>query len=85
MTSPIKGTVVDLETVSDKTFASGQVGQGFAIKPLDGKVYAPFDATVKRVFPTKHAIGLVTKDGVAVLIHIALERLICMVPDSFLM
>ena len=70
MTSPIMGTVVDLETVSDKTFASGQVGQGFAIKPLDGKVYAPFDATVKRVFPTKHAIGLVTKDGVAVLIHI---------------
>ncbi|WP_404975637.1 glycoside-pentoside-hexuronide (GPH):cation symporter [Weissella paramesenteroides] len=70
MMSPIMGTVVDLKTVSDKTFAGGQVGQGFAIKPLDGKVYAPFDATVKRVFPTKHAIGLVTKDGVAILIHI---------------
>ena len=62
MTSPIKGTVVDLETVSDKTFASGQVGQGFAIKPLMEKSM-PFDAMVKRVFPTKHAIGLVTKKG----------------------
>lgn len=68
--SPIAGKLVDLKHVSDPAFASGSLGQGFAIKPSDGKVYAPFDATVKELFSTRHAIGLVTDSGLAILIHI---------------
>ncbi|MFB9768733.1 glycoside-pentoside-hexuronide (GPH):cation symporter [Lactiplantibacillus modestisalitolerans] len=73
VSSPINGTVVDLASVSDATFASGQVGQGFAIKPTDGKVLAPFDAQISRVFETRHAIGMVTADGVALLIHVGFD------------
>ncbi|MFL2018983.1 glycoside-pentoside-hexuronide (GPH):cation symporter [Weissella hellenica] len=70
LTTPVDGQIKQLASVSDQTFASGQVGKGFAVVPTDGKVYAPFDATVKQVFPTRHAVGLVSADGVALLIHI---------------
>ncbi len=49
------------------------IGTGFAIKPSDGKVYAPFDGTVRQMFNTRHAIGLVDENGVAVLIHIGFD------------
>ncbi|MDO4856185.1 MAG: glycoside-pentoside-hexuronide (GPH):cation symporter [Limosilactobacillus gorillae] len=68
--SPISGTLVKLADVSDETFASGQVGQGFAVKPSDGRVLAPFDGTIRKVFPTRHAIGIESDDGLMVLIHI---------------
>ncbi|WP_283679534.1 glycoside-pentoside-hexuronide (GPH):cation symporter [Lentilactobacillus sp. Marseille-Q4993] len=71
--APIDGTLVDLSSVSDERFASGQMGKGFAIKPTDGKVYAPFDATVAAMFPTRHAIGLKSDDGVQTLIHIGIN------------
>lgn len=70
LTTPISGEVMALSDVSDPVFASGQVGQGFAIRPNDGKVLAPFDATVKRMFSTQHAIGLIGDNGVSLLIHI---------------
>ena len=47
-------------------------GQGFAVKPSDGRVRAPFDATVKQVFTTRHAVGLVDDNGIALLIHIGI-------------
>ncbi len=48
------------------------MGQGIAIKPSDGRIYAPFDGDVKVTFPTRHAIGLVAENGVATLIHIGI-------------
>lgn len=70
--TPISGELMNLNQVNDKTFSSGSVGQGFAIKPSDGKVLAPFDATVRQVFTTRHAVGLVGDNGVVLLIHIGL-------------
>lgn len=70
--SPISGELLPLAKVSDKTFASGQAGNGFAIKPNDGKVLAPFDATISQVFTTRHAVGIVGDNGVAMLIHIGI-------------
>lgn len=70
--SPIAGTLLKLNEVNDPTFASGAVGKGFAIKPSDGRVYAPFDATIRQVFTTRHAVGLVGDNGVVLLIHIGI-------------
>ncbi len=70
--TPISGKLMNLSEVNDQTFSSGSVGQGFAIKPSDGKVLAPFDATVRQVFTTRHAVGLVGDNGVVLLIHIGL-------------
>ena len=61
-----------LNDVHDDVFSKGQAGQGFAIKPTDGRVLAPFDATVKQIFTTRHAVGLVTDDGIALLIHVGI-------------
>lgn len=71
--SPIKGTVMKLEQVKDDAFASGILGKGAAILPEDGNVYAPVDGEVSVLFPTLHAIGLKSEDGVEVLIHIGLD------------
>ncbi|MTV82344.1 glycoside-pentoside-hexuronide (GPH):cation symporter [Secundilactobacillus folii] len=70
--APIDGEIVALDSVSDENFATGKMGSGFAIKPTDGKIYAPFDGTVKVTFPTRHAIGLVSDQGVGTLIHIGI-------------
>ena len=71
--SPIKGKVLKLETIQDAAFASGILGKGAAILPEEGKVYAPADGVVVTLFPTLHAIGLETDDGVQLLIHIGLD------------
>lgn len=70
--SPIQGEFIDLNKVNDKTFASGQMGQGFALKPTDGAVIAPFSGKVVQLFPTRHAVGIQNDDGVSVLIHIGI-------------
>ena len=71
--APVAGTVVDLKNVSDPAFANGSMGHGFAIKPSDGKVYAPFSGTIRATFSTRHAVGLVSDSGVALLIHIGID------------
>ncbi|MBM3715169.1 MAG: PTS beta-glucoside transporter subunit IIBCA [Actinobacteria bacterium] len=71
--SPVDGTVVPLSEVPDAAFADGSLGQGVAIRPTSGAVYAPFDATVVAAFPTGHAIGLRGVDGVELLIHVGLD------------
>ncbi|EHN58285.1 glycoside-pentoside-hexuronide (GPH):cation symporter [Oenococcus kitaharae] len=68
--APISGELVPLKDVSDPTFASGSMGEGFAIKPNDGRVYAPFDGIIRTTFSTRHAVGMVSDDGIASLIHI---------------
>lgn len=71
--APITGKVVPLSEVPDQVFSGKMMGDGFAIQPSKGEVYAPFDDTVNMIFPTKHALGLESKDGVELLIHFGLE------------
>lgn len=71
--SPIKGEVLNLSDIEDAAFSSGVLGQGVAIIPSDGKVVAPVDGVVTTLFPSLHAIGILSDEGVEVLIHIGLN------------
>ncbi len=71
--SPMKGNVIPLSQVKDATFAGEILGKGCAIIPEEGKLYAPFDGTVSLIMDTGHAIGLVSLDGMEVLIHIGMD------------
>ncbi|MGL5347636.1 MAG: beta-glucoside-specific PTS transporter subunit IIABC [Peptostreptococcaceae bacterium] len=71
--SPIKGEVVNLSEIEDAAFASGVLGQGVAIIPTDGKVVSPVNGEVATLFPSLHAIGILSDDGVEILIHIGLN------------
>ena len=71
--SPVKGRLLPLSQVKDEAFSSGAMGPGFAVEPSDGKVYAPFDGTVAMLFPTKHAVGLVSSTGAELIIHVGID------------
>lgn len=71
--APLTGQVVALNDVKDPVFASGAMGQGVAIKPSQGEVYAPADAEVTIAFATGHAYGLKTASGAEVLIHVGID------------
>ena len=73
LVTPIVGDVVALADVNDPVFSSGAMGQGIAVKPSQGVVYAPADAEVSLAFPTGHAFGLKTTDGAEVLIHVGID------------
>ena len=71
--SPLTGNLVKMENVPDQVFSSGALGQGMAVEPTEGKAFAPADAEVTTMFPTGHAIGLLTKKGTEILIHIGMD------------
>ena len=71
--APMAGKAVPITEVPDPTFAEGMLGNGIAIIPADGKVYAPCDATVDMMFTTGHAVSLVADFGAEILIHVGLE------------
>ena len=71
--APMAGKAVPVTEVPDPTFAEGMLGNGIAIEPVEGKVYAPCDATVDMMFTTGHAVSLVADCGAEILIHVGLE------------
>lgn len=71
--SPLKGEVKDLSTVEDEAFATGVLGQGVAIMPSEGKLYAPFDGEITAFFPTGHAVGMLSEDGIEILMHVGMD------------
>ena len=71
--APLAGEAVAISEVPDPTFSSGAMGNGFAIKPTDGKVCSPVNGTVDMMFDTGHAVTLVSDNGIEILIHVGLE------------
>lgn len=71
--SPIQGKLYPLSKAKDEAFASESLGKGALIQPSNEKVYAPFDGTIVTLFPTKHAIGIVSDDGIEMLIHFGID------------
>ncbi|HGZ3420482.1 TPA: glucose-specific PTS transporter subunit IIBC [Staphylococcus aureus] len=71
--APLTGEITPLSEVPDQVFSEKMMGDGIAIKPSQGEVRAPFNGKVQMIFPTKHAIGLVSDSGLELLIHIGLD------------
>ena len=71
--SPLNGQLVAISEVKDPVFSQKMMGDGFAIVPSSNDVVSPVDATIEVLFPTGHAIGLKTNDGVEILIHLGID------------
>ena len=71
--APIDGTMLPLEQLPDETFATAILGPGCGIEPTGDTVYAPFDGTVTTVAQTLHAVGMMSDDGIEVLIHVGMD------------
>lgn len=67
------GTILPLEQVADAVFSTKMMGDGYAINPTDGQIYAPVAGTISSIFPTKHALGITTDEGVELLLHLGLD------------
>jgi len=70
--SPLIGTVKELIKVEDPVFSSKMMGEGVAIEPSVGILYSPVSGVVAHVFPTKHAVGIITDEGIEILLHIGI-------------
>lgn len=73
LNSPLKGAVKALAEVKDEAFSKGALGEGIAIEPTEGKVVSPVDGVITTLFPTGHAIGITSDNGVEILIHIGMD------------
>ena len=80
--SPVNGRLIALADVPDKVFASGALGAGVGIVPSDGHFVAPIAGTVVTVFPTGHAYGIKSDDGIDLLVHIGIDT-VAMKGDGF--
>ncbi len=70
---PVNGEVIDIKDIPDPVFADKMMGDGFGIKPSSNEILSPVDGEVVSIFPTNHAIGLKTKEGIEVLIHVGID------------
>lgn len=73
LSAHMNGRVVPLSEVQDEAFASGALGDGVAIEPSEGKLFAPADGVIETVFDTKHAVGMTTDEGTELLLHIGID------------
>lgn len=73
LSSPVDGKLIKLAQVPDEVFSQGLMGQGFAIEPTADMIYAPVAGKITNIFPTKHAIGIKTKQGPELLLHLGLD------------
>lgn len=73
LVSPLSGKLISLSDVNDEVFSQGILGDGFAIIPNSGQLYAPADCQIFDIFDTKHAISLVCDNGAELLIHIGID------------
>lgn len=71
--APVAGTVTGLSEVQDEAFSSGVMGEGIAIEPAEGRVYAPCDGEISVFFPTGHALGITAETGAEILIHVGMD------------
>lgn len=71
--SVARGNLINIEDVGDQTFAQKLIGDGYAVEPVDGHILSPVDGKITTVFPTKHAIGIETKGGLKVLVHMGIN------------
>lgn len=71
--APLSGKVVKLSDIQDEAFSSGAMGEGIAIEPSEGKVYAPCDGEISAFFPTGHAVGITARTGAEILIHVGMD------------
>ncbi|MBO0462497.1 PTS glucose transporter subunit IIA [Enterococcus sp. DIV1298c] len=67
------GTVQPIEQASDPVFAQKMMGEGYFVEPINGQIYAPTSGVISSIFPTKHAIGLTTSDGLEILVHMGIN------------
>jgi PTS system beta-glucosides-specific IIC component len=73
VSSPLTGTVLPLDEVKDEAFATGALGNGVAVVPTEGKLVAPVSGTVSALFPSKHAVGIISDHGAELLIHVGMD------------
>ena len=71
--TPVKGKVIDLKDVPDQVFSEKMLGDGMALEPEGDRINSPFEGEVVTIFPTNHAIGLKSKEGIEFLIHIGID------------
>lgn len=73
MVAPATGTVIPMSAVPDPVFSQKMMGDGYAVLPTSGDIYSPVGGTITTVFPTKHAIGITTEEGIEVLVHMGID------------
>lgn len=73
VSAPVEGSLIPMEQIPDETFSTGVLGMGVGIQPAKGEITAPFDGTVTQVADTGHALGLASRDGLELLIHVGID------------
>ncbi len=71
--SPLSGRIIPLSEVDDEAFSSGVLGNGIAVEPSDGRLFAPADGVISNIFETKHAVGITCDNGAELLLHIGID------------